>query len=150
MRHRIAGDADLDRLALWNHQLIEDERADNPMSVAELRERMRGFLAGAYRAVIFEDDAGGVGYALYRPDEYGMHLRQFFVERARRRQGLGRLAIRLLLGDALAKDQRVKVEVFLHNERAIAFWRAVGFADHTLALIAPTGSETPARTGSGS
>jgi hypothetical protein len=33
MEHRFAAVADLDRLAHWNRQLIEDERAENPLAV---------------------------------------------------------------------------------------------------------------------
>ena len=36
--------SDLDLLAEWNYQLIRDEGHRNPMSVTELRERMRGLL----------------------------------------------------------------------------------------------------------
>ena len=67
MEHRFATEADLDRLAAWNRELIEDERADNPMDQPALRERMRGWLAGEYRAVLFEEGGEPVAYALYRP-----------------------------------------------------------------------------------
>lgn len=35
-------------------QLIQDEGHRNRMTVAELEQRMRGWIAGEYRAVIFE------------------------------------------------------------------------------------------------
>jgi len=66
MHHRFASESDLDLLAEWNHQLIRDEGHRNPMTVRELRERMRGWLEGEYKAVIFAIEGEPVAYALYR------------------------------------------------------------------------------------
>jgi hypothetical protein len=51
MQYRFATSNDLDLLAEWNYQLIQDEAHRNRMALPELRERMRGWLAGEYRAV---------------------------------------------------------------------------------------------------
>ena len=48
------------------------------------------------RAASCELDGLLVAYALWRLDEKGIHLRQFFVSRARRRSGLGRRAFTLM------------------------------------------------------
>ncbi len=63
-------------LAELNHQLIQDEGHRNRMRVAELERRMRDWLAGDYRAVLFEERSEVVAYALFRelPDE--IYLRQ--------------------------------------------------------------------------
>jgi hypothetical protein len=73
---RLATEADLDLLAEWNHQLIRDEGHRNPMTPAELRERMKGWLAGEYAAVIFCLDGDPVAYALYRESAGEVYLRQ--------------------------------------------------------------------------
>ncbi len=52
---RPATNADTERLASLNQQLIEDEKHDNPMTVPQLKERMEGFIAGDYIALICED-----------------------------------------------------------------------------------------------
>jgi len=135
MRHRDATNADLDLLAGWNRHLNEDERAEKLLGVEQLRERMRGFLAGEYRAVIFEEAGAPVGYALFRPDENGIHLRQLFVDRAQRRRGVGRRIVERLRAEIFPRDVRVTVEVLVHNDAALAFWRAGGFVDHALALV---------------
>ena len=134
MEHRVATDADLDLLAVWNRHLNEDERAENLLDVDRLRERMRGFLAGEYRALIFEEAGTALGYALFRPDENGVHLRQLFVDRAQRRRGIGRRIVERLHMEVFPRGVRVTVEALVHNERALAFWRAVGFADHAVAM----------------
>ena len=57
MKHRFGTESDLNLLAEWNHQLIRDEGHRNPMTIAQLRERMRGWLAGEYKAVLFDKAA---------------------------------------------------------------------------------------------
>jgi ribosomal protein S18 acetylase RimI-like enzyme len=139
VRLRDATAADLPLLARLNRELIEDQRSSNPMSVAELEERMRGWLAGEYRAVIFELD-GVVAYALFRPAEGGIHLRQFFVLRPFRRRGIGRRAIEAFRRRYVPPGAALTLEVLVHNETGIAFWRALGFEDHALSLRLPPAS----------
>ena len=40
--------ADVSKLALFNKQLIDDEKNDNPMNINELKNRMKGFLETDY------------------------------------------------------------------------------------------------------
>ena len=115
MELRSANDADLPLLASWNQELIEDERADNSMSRVQLEARLRGWLAGAYRAVIFEEQREPVAYALFCPDEGGIYLRQFFVSRAQRRRGIGREALRLFRERCVPPGAALSLEVLVHN-----------------------------------
>jgi ribosomal protein S18 acetylase RimI-like enzyme len=135
MAYRFAAEGDLDLLAEWNQQLIRDEGHRNPMDVSQLRERVRGWLeSGEYWAVVFSVDGVPVAYALYRESDDEVYLRQFFVDRRRRQQGLGREAIRLLQSELWPTDKRWTVEVLTDNAPAVAFWRAVGYRDYCLTL----------------
>jgi GNAT superfamily N-acetyltransferase len=134
IKHRLAAAGDLDLLAEWNHQLIRDEGHRNPMSVPELRRRMREWLGGEYRAVIFEAGAEPVAYALFREGADEVYLRQLFVRRDRRRQGIGREAMTVLRGQLWPRDRRLTVEVLTANAPAVAFWRSVGYRDYSLTL----------------
>jgi predicted acetyltransferase len=134
LRYRFARKKDLPRLAELNFQLIRDEGADNPMTLPQLQKRMGKWLASRYRAVLFESGAESVGYALFREDEEGVYVRQFFICRGLRRRGFGRSAIKLLLREVLSKGRGVTVEVLIQNKSALSFWRAVGFEDHTRTL----------------
>ena len=134
MDYRTAGEGDLPLLAELNQQLIHDEGYANPMSVTELEYRLRAWLARAYTAVLFLNDGNVVGYALYRNDDTGIFLRQFFICRAERRQGLGRAAMDLLFGRIWPDGAAVSLEALCANTAAIAFWRAVGFEDYALTL----------------
>ena len=134
MKLRYASEEDITLLAELSHQLIQDERAPNPMSVPELADRMRTWLRGDYQAVIFELSAKPVAYALFRPSEENLYLRQFFVSRGHRRQGIGRRAIQLFREQVVSPGQALSLEVFVHNEAGIAFWRALGFRQHALSF----------------
>lgn len=142
MKYRIATMEDCRLLAEMNRLLLEDERHRNRfMTLPQLEERMRGFLSGGYRGVIFQDDAGAVvAYALYREQPDEIYLRQLFVVRDRRRQGHGRRAMELLRSDIWPRNKRLTVDVLLHNTDAIAFWRSVGYKDYLLGLEIPAAS----------
>ena len=84
---RRAFPSDADLLGFLNHQLIRDEGHRSRMTVPELQERMRRWLAGDYIAVLFDREAELIAYALYREESDLIYLRQLFVQRHRRRQG---------------------------------------------------------------
>jgi predicted acetyltransferase len=139
MTYRRATSADCPVLAELNHQLIRDEEHRNTMTVPQLEQRMRGWLAGEYSAILFEEGGEVVAYALYREQPDEIYLRQLFVVRERRRQGLGKQAMHLLRSEIWPKTKRLTVEVLVANTAAVAFWRAVGYRDYSLKLeIQPT------------
>jgi len=121
-------------LAELNHQLIRDEGHRNRMTVAELEQRMRGWLASEYAAIIFEEDKEIVAYALYREQAEEVYLRQLFVVRDRRRQGIGRQAFEILRSKVWPASKRLTVDVLVQNSAAVAFWRSVGCKDYCLTL----------------
>lgn len=146
MKYRIATLEDCRLLAEMNHQLLQDERHRNRfMTLPQLEGRMRGFLSGEYRGVIFEEGGEVVAYALYREQPDEIYLRQLFVVRDRRRRGHGRRAMAILRSDIWPNNKRLRVDVLLHNTDAIAFWRAVGYKDYLLGLEMPVTSSTRAK-----
>jgi predicted acetyltransferase len=134
MEYHFATDDDLDLLAEWNHQLIRDEGHRNRMSVAELRARMEQWLAAEYKAVVFSADGRPVAYAVYRENEHEVYLRQLFIARDVRRQGIGRAAVGILRDQIWPRTKRLAVEVLTANQAGVSFWRAVGYSDYSLAL----------------
>jgi GNAT superfamily N-acetyltransferase len=134
LSHRLATPADVPLLGGWNGELIRDEGHRNRMDVAELEERMRGWLAGEYVGVIFSSNGRPVAYALFRESECEIYLRQFFVCRDVRRQGIGRAAMQILLNDVWPRDKRLTVDVLCQNAAAIGFWRSLEYRDYCLTL----------------
>ena len=104
------------------------------MTVPELEQRMKGWLASEYTAVIFEDAGAVVAFALYREQPEEIYLRQLFVVRHRRRQGLGRQAVEILRSQIWPENKRLTVGVLVQNTAAVAFWRAAGYRDYSLTL----------------
>ncbi len=135
MQWRSAEAIDVPVLAAMNQELIADERHRNRMGIEQLRARMEGWLSSEYRAALFERDGETVAYALYRSDEQGrVHLRQFFVARTFRRQGVGRDAFHLFRSEVIPPSSRVVLEVLTTNANARAFWNAVGFREYAITL----------------
>ena len=111
------------------------------MTVPELEGQMTGWLSGEYRGVIYEDSGEIVAYALFREEPKQIYLRQLFVVRHRRSQGLGRQAVEILRSQVWPKTKRLTVDVLITNQRALAFWRSVGYTDYCVTLeIAPNTS----------
>lgn len=148
MRLRRASTTDLPLLAELNHQLIEDQQARNPMTIAQLLERMRHWLADDYEALVFEIEREPVAYAVFRPTDEGIHLRQFFVVRTQRRRGIGRDAIELLREEIAPKGTPITLEVLVHNTAGLAFWRALGFQDYSICLRSPSDPVSSSSAGS--
>ena len=138
MRFTFATVDDCPQLAELNHQLIQDEGHRNQMGVDELEERMRQWLSGEYRAVVFEDRRRVVAYALFRETTEELYLRQLFVARDRRREGIGRSAVAILRSQLWPSNKRLTVDVLVTNDHAVTFCRAVGYVDYSLTLeVAP-------------
>jgi ribosomal protein S18 acetylase RimI-like enzyme len=138
MLHRIATLDDIPILAKMNWELTEDENHRNRYkSDAWFRQRMKVFLQGEYHAVIFELENRIVAYALYRnhPDhDDTIYLRQIFVDRTVRRQGIGRQVMHILMNEYWSKDKRLTVEVLNSNHAAYEFYRSIGFRVYCLEL----------------
>jgi GNAT superfamily N-acetyltransferase len=137
MNYRFATAADAPVLARLNHQLIRDEGHRNAMSADELKARMQSWLGGEYQAVLFKDGEGIAGYALFKRDPEWIYLRQFFVEPARRRKGIGTAAFEWLVANAWSEVPRVRLDVLVGNAAGIEFWRSLGFADYCITMERP-------------
>jgi GNAT superfamily N-acetyltransferase len=130
-------------LARMNKQLIEDEGHRNPMSIAELRVRMEGWLRSKSREAVFfvREDGERIGYALYQwrsdsfnPNKKFVYLRQFYVARENRRHDVGSEAFSALTKGFWVGASRIEVEVLTGNAVGIAFWHSLGFKDYQLGL----------------
>ncbi|AZN40981.1 GNAT family N-acetyltransferase [Paenibacillus albus] len=136
---------DIGILASLNKQLIEDEQHDNPMNAEQLKARMGVFISSEYNAYLFNEQGVVKGYALVKHARQPLYLRQFFICRESRRQGLGKVAFAKLL-DYLGTDT-IDLEVMFWNERGKQFWRSLGFQERSLYLRREQGVIEPERKG---
>lgn len=136
MKHRFASLDDTYVLGTMNQQLAADEGHRNRLeSVNWFKDRMIKFLSNGYFAVIFEKQNKPIAYALYKDHaEYDdtICLRQFFVDRLHRNQGIGKKAVHILLNEVWSKEQRVLVEALTKNLIAISFYKSMGFSEYSV------------------
>jgi len=137
MKYRFASLNDIPILAIMNQQLTEDEQHRNRFKSEQwFKDRMVQFLNSDYKAVLFEKE-DVVAYALYRnhPDHNDtIYLRQIFVVRECRRQGIGREVMNILNRDIWPKEKRLTVEVLCQNDIARKFYQSAGYKEYCLAL----------------
>jgi len=138
---RPANETDLPLLAQMNKRLIEDEGHPNPMTVAELQERMTSFLHGDWHIRLVIAGDAPAGYALYQlqsdpffPEIEVVYVRQFYIERDHRQPGLGTRAFHLLMQTCFPPGCRIKLEVMAGNAAGQAFWSKLGFEPYYISL----------------
>jgi GNAT superfamily N-acetyltransferase len=125
--------ADSEALGRLNHELIRDEGPRTRMSLAELTERMRNWLAyEGYEALLGLDGDAVVAHVLWRDLPDSVYLRQIYVQREYRRQGTARQLMLTLF--ERWPDKRLTVDVLAGNARALAFWRRMGYQDYAVML----------------
>jgi 8-oxo-dGTP pyrophosphatase MutT (NUDIX family) len=148
--YRRAGSADIALLARLNAQLIADEKSDNPMSVEQLEARMREFIEeDGYKAVLFAEGEEVLGYALYRVEPSHLFLRQFFVVREHRNEGVGRAAFEHLSDHEWENIASIRLDVLAGNKAARSFWESLGFDERSVRLELQTASKRSVRKACG-
>ncbi len=123
---------DAGKLALFNKQLIEDEKSDNPMDLMDLERRMKEFLETEYDAYFFIENSQIIGYALIRNTSNPVYLRQFFIDRDHRKRHYGTQAFHMLLEYLGIKE--IDLDVLPWNKRGLAFWKQCGFSETCIAM----------------
>lgn len=145
---RNADTNDISCLAQMNLYLIQDEGSRNPMNIAELEQRMAGWLEGGWEAKLFysSKSADALGYAVFqiRTDEYFpaeklVYLRQFFIARERRHQGIGKQALGKLIAQCFPPDAKVVIDVLECNPNGRKFWESVGFVPYYTSMNLKSG-----------
>ncbi|MDQ2628197.1 MAG: GNAT family N-acetyltransferase [Actinomycetota bacterium] len=147
LRDATAADAPL--LGAMNRQLADDERSRNPLPAAALAARMEKWLGEGWRGVLVESEAQQViGYALfqisadyYDPSIPEVYVRQFFIARDFRRQGLGRKAFALVASTHFPAGANVLLDVLATNPAGQQFWHSLGFEPYSTSMRRPQSSQ---------
>lgn len=148
MRYRLAADEDLSAIQELSYQLFEDptSSADKYSDHAWAHdERGRAFFVQTMTNEalwVAENDGRLVGYLAggvrdftdWRPIKRA-ELFSFYVAPAYRSQGVGKQLTELFFDWAKKQDaDTAVVSAYADNERAIKFYRSVGFKDESLEL----------------
>jgi GNAT superfamily N-acetyltransferase len=142
---RFAGETDAVMLGALNSQLIKDEGHRNSMTIAELGERMAGWLQDEYQAVVIEQGGMIVGYALFRRESDHVYLRQLFVRAEHRRRGIGRSTMQWIAENVCQEGQRIRIDVLVGNALARSFWTAIGFREYCVTMEMDLAAQQQAR-----
>lgn len=114
-------------LALLNAELIQDEKHENAMTLAELEHRMEAWLeSGEYQCHAILHRNLPVSYCIWREEGSHLHIRQIFTLRNYRKRGL---ATKLIdhIQDTFAGKKPIRLEVLAHNKQAMKFYEKLGF-----------------------
>jgi ribosomal protein S18 acetylase RimI-like enzyme len=125
--------ANIDQLAVLNKYLIEDEQHPNPMNVEQLAKRMSGWLQAEYTGYLAWINDYITAYCLYRDDGEFYYLRQLYVARGFRRQGIATRLLNWMYANVWT-EKKVRLGVLAHNKGAIAFYNHYGFRTKALRL----------------
>lgn len=132
---------DITALAEMNQQLIQDERNRNPINLGQLKLRIQAWLDGSWSAVMIYKHDDLIGYLMYQqreddydPDQGVIFVRQFFVQRAYRRRGIGRQAFEQITEHYFPSDAKVMLDVLATNSEALRFWEDLGFTQYATSL----------------
>jgi predicted GNAT family acetyltransferase len=141
MTLRAHREEDLDALAVMNRALIDDQGSRNAMDLASLRRRFERLVAEGRLIDVFEREGRVVGFASYAEEETAagpsgrqVHLHQFYIERAYRRNGLGREAFTLLAASRWPPRARVVLHVLEANPVGRRFWSSLGFMPYAVVM----------------
>ena len=121
-----AGSERVAELAELNRQLRDDEGYPDPMTPAQLVERMTNWLQDGYRCYLALQDGHTVGYCMFREAPRYYYLRHLFVARDHRRRGIATALLDGMYAHVWS-GKPVRLDVFSHNAPAVAFYRAYGF-----------------------
>jgi GNAT superfamily N-acetyltransferase len=139
---RAATDVDVPALACMKLRLVQDEHHRNPMGEPQLRVRMAEWLRDGWGVDLLVAGEAVVGYAVHRvlqdeyyPDRQYVYVRQFYVEREWRRQGIGRAGFGLLRDERFPDGAYIVLEVLTANPDGAAFWADLGFESYCTTLV---------------
>lgn len=124
---------DVDTLAALNKRLIEDEGHPNPMNLAQLAERMSGWLQAEYSGYLALIADTIAAYCLYRDDGRYYYLRHLYVNGDFRRRGIATQLLDWMYAN-IWTDKKVRLDVLAHNQSAIAFYKQYGFEIRVLRM----------------
>lgn len=124
---------DIESLATLNKFLIEDEKHPNPMNVEQLTQRMSDWLQGEYHCYLVKVEDRITAYCLYRDDGQYYYLRQLYVVRNFRRQGIATQLLDWMYAN-IWTNKKVRLDVLIHNHNAILFYEKYGFKIQVLRM----------------
>jgi ribosomal protein S18 acetylase RimI-like enzyme len=121
---------------LWGAEAVDRAAFDAPwqLDTAAIDDACRA--TAQHRARVVRADRRVIGYAVTGRDGADGYLQRLAVEPAHQRQGVATALVLDALGWAATRGaRRVLVNTHVHNERALALYRGLGFVDRVDQLV---------------
>lgn len=132
MNIELANENDIDLLTQMNIELRKDEKIDNIMTNAQVKERMIKRLSTTYKAYLFYHENKIYGYALIDHNPTPLYLCQIFIINEYRSKGFGESFFKELMKFLNLKE--IDVGVLNWNEKAQKFYKKIGFYPRFIGL----------------
>lgn len=133
---RRASHNDAHQLAQWSYALAQEEGIRTTLTARQHEAQLGEWIASAQCVVhVIERGHAAVGFVIWGshgPRE--VFVREFFVARDARRQGIGRAAVSLMRSNVWPREARVSLRVLIGSAAYLSFWRACGFSDFSITL----------------
>ncbi len=140
---------DLPTLAALNRQLQEAEGRPAPPEPHLIAAQLSSRLASDMNAILVSVNSDAEGYILFRHEAEALWVEEFWMGAGRDSAQIGRAAFSVFLEHEGFNHAHVRVRVPSANRRARAFWRGMGFQDHSVTMDLPTAEKTQLRMSSG-
>ncbi|MFW6288931.1 MAG: NUDIX domain-containing protein [Spirochaetota bacterium] len=144
-----ADESDLPQLAVFNAALLDEQRIVTDLEPVELENRLRGYLADGYLAVLFRWDGQPVGYCLYRLYPKYAYVRHLYVdESVSKKLGLAD-ALSLLRNKEFADYASIRHDVPESAKERLRIWESMGFRPRSTRVELHTATKRKTRKSCG-
>jgi 8-oxo-dGTP pyrophosphatase MutT (NUDIX family) len=142
-------DDDLPILASLNRQLQEAEGRPAPPEPQLIAAQLSLRLASDLDAVLVCVGTEPRGYILFRHEAEALWVAEFWMGAGRDAGQIGSAAFSVFLEREGFNHAHVRVRMPSANRRARAFWKGLGFQDHSVTMDLPTAEKAQLRMSSG-
>lgn len=142
-------ESDLADLAAMNRRLQESEGRPSPPEPQLIAAQLSARLVSDLEAAMIESDGERLGYILFRHEADALWVEEFWVGIGRNAGDIGRAAFHEFLDREGFNHAHVRVRMPAASRRSRAFWKSLGFTEHSVTMDLPTAEKDQLRMSSG-
>lgn len=144
-----ADENDVAVLARLTSALLDDQRIAVDLDQEELENRIRGYLADGYQAVLFTWGDRAVGFCLYRLNPKYANIRHFYVDESVGKKLNASDAFSMLRNNELGEYASIRVDVPESAKERLQLWQSMGFRPRSIRLELHTARKRKTRKSCG-
>jgi len=144
-----ADESDLPTLGSFNAALLDEQRIVVDLEPAELENRLSGYLADGYQAVLFKWDGRPVGYCLYRLYPKYAYVRHLYVDESVSKKLSIADAFSLLRNSEFSDYASIRHDVPDSAKERLHVWESMGFRPRSVRVELHTATKRKTRKSCG-